>query len=141
MDVLKPLRVFLEIGDDGEHFKMASELMEHSNRLLCFTFVARKLGRYTVPALCGYGDVALWVSNDASINRDVSQFWKQIRQQDLCCVYVPKSQKGHPEPSMMLFRNKYCEKLTPAYVFNATKEQLDPVVWAGGLQNVGTLEV
>jgi hypothetical protein len=141
MDVLRPLRVFLETGDDMEHLYQAHALTQKSNRLLSFTFVTPELGRYTVPALCGYGDVALWVSNDYFITMDVSQFWKQIKVQDLCCVYVPKDEKDKPFPSMMLFRNKYCERLTPAYVFNATAEQLAPVVWAGGPQNVGTLEV
>lgn len=141
MDVLKPLRVFLETDEQGRHFEQTKALIACSGRLLCFTYVTPKLGRYTVPALCGYGDVALYVSNDAAINLDVAQFWKQIKTQDLCCVYVPKEEKDRPCPSMMLFRNKYCERLTPAYVFNATAEELAPNVWAGGPQNVGILEV
>lgn len=140
MDVLKPLRVFLEMGKSNEHFDQANLLMSHSSRLLCFAFVTPKLGRYTVPALCGYGDVALWVSNGFYID-DVPGLWKQIRALELCAVYVPKDQKDSPCPSLMLFRNKYCERLTPDYVFNATPEQLAPAVWAGGPQNVGTLEV
>jgi hypothetical protein len=141
MDVLKPLRVFIETGERKEHLEQTEHLIGNSSRLLCFTFVTPKLGRYTVPALCGYGDVALWVSTTSRFMFDVSQFWKQIKTQDLCCVYVPKDEKDNPCPSMMLFRNKYCERLTPSYVFNATPEQLAPVVWAGGPQNVGTLEV
>lgn len=142
MDVLKPLRVFLEKGDGKEHFEQADHLLGNSSRLLCFTFVTPKLGRYTVPALCGYGDVALWVSNEANFTLgDIAQLWKQIRALELCAVYVPKDEKDSPCPSLMLFRNKYCERLTPDYVFNATPDQLMPAVWAGGPQNVGTLEV
>jgi hypothetical protein len=141
MDVLKPLRVFLETEANGNHFIKAGDLLAHSQRILCFTFVAPRLGRYTVPALCGYGDVALFVANTAPFMVDVSKFWKQIKTQDLCAVYVPTSEKDSPSPSMMLFRNKYCERLTPAYVFNASPEQLAPSVWAGGPQNIGTLEV
>lgn len=142
MDVLKPLRVFIERDDDGGgHFDTAAALMTYSHRLLSFTFVTPKLGRYTVPALCGYGDVALWVSTARNVTADVSLFWKQIKTQDLCCVYVPKDEKDKPCPSMMLFRNKYCERLTPDYVFHAKPEQLMPSVWAGGPQNVGVLEV
>jgi len=141
MDVLKPLRVFLETGSNGNHFIKASDLMAHSHRILCFTFVTPRLGRYTVPALCGYGDVALFVTNSSKYMVDISKFWKQIKTQDLCCVYVPKEEKDSPSPSMMLFRNKYCERLTPDYVFNARPEQLVPSVWAGGPQNVGILEV
>lgn len=142
MDVLKPLRVFLETGPNREHFDQAAHLIGNSSRLLCFTFVTPKLGRYTVPALCGYGDVALWVSNEANLTfRDIAQLWKQIRAMELCAVYVPKDEKDSPCPSLMLFRSKYCERLTPEYVFNATSDMLIPSVWAGGPQNVGTLEV
>lgn len=141
MDVLKPLRVFLETAEDGRHFEQVKRMIDLSARLLSFTFVVPKRGRYIVPGLCGYGDVALWVSNEAAVNVDVSQFWKQIKTQDLCAVYVPKDEKDSPSPSMMLFRNKYCERLTPSYVYSATPEQLAPSVWAGGPQNVGILEV
>ena len=141
MDVLKPLRVFIETDEHGKHFTQTHTIIDKSSRLLCFTYVTPKLGRYTVPALCGYGDVALWISNDVPIKVDVVQFWKQIKTQDLCCVYVPVKEKDSLVPSMMLFRNKYCERLTPEYVFNASPDQLAPVVWAGGPQNVGTLEV
>jgi hypothetical protein len=141
MDVLKPLRVFLETDEHGAHWTQAQALMTHSKRLLCFTFVTERLGRYTIPALCGYGDLALYVSNDAPIVMDVSQFWKQIKVQDLCAVYVPAVEKLSPFPSMMLFRNKFCDRLTPEYVFTATRDQLAPSVWAGGPQNVGVLEV
>lgn len=141
MDVLKPLRVFLERGEHKEHLAQAEHLMGNTSRILSFTFVTPNLGRYTVPALCGYGDVALWVDNRRMMKTDVCQFWKQIKTQDLCCVYVPKDEKDSPFPSMMLFRNKYCERLTPDYVFTATPDQLVPSVWAGGPQNIGTLEV
>ena len=139
MDVLRPLRVFIEHDEHGQWHALAGRLMVNSSRLLSFTFVTPKLGRYTVPALCGYGDVALFIDGHTDI--DISQLWKQIKTQDLCAVYVPKDEKDNPCPSMMLFRNKYCERLTPAYVFNATPEQLAPAVWAGGPQNVGILEV
>lgn len=141
MDALKPLRVCLERGERGEHFEQCARLMAGSVRLLSFTFVAPHRGRYTVPALCGYGDIALWVSTDRPIDFDPAQLWKQIKVQALCCVYVPKDEHDNPRPSLMLFRNKYCEKLTPDYVFNAKPEDLIPSVWAGGPQNIGTLEV
>lgn len=138
MDVRSPLRVFLEYG---RHFEHAEELMKKTSRLLSFTFVTPELGRYMVPALCGYGDIALWVSTDRPIDFDPAQLWKQIKVQVLCCVYVPKEEHGKPFPSMMLFRNKYCTKLTPSYIFSASPPELRPEVWAGGLGNIGTLEV
>ena len=141
MDVLTPLRVFLETGPDGEHFQQAQALMDKTSRILSFCFVTPKLGRYCVPALCGYGDIALWVDNDRPIDFDPAKLWKEIRMQDLCCVYVPKSEHGQPVPSMMLFRNKYCTKLNPGYIFSASPPELRPEVWAGGLGNIGTLEV
>lgn len=140
MAVLTPLRVFIET--DGDHFTQAAHLMEASSRLLSFTFVTPKLGRYTVPALCGFGDVALWVSTDKmTYDLDVSKLWKQARVGELCAVYVPKDEKDSPCPSLMLFRCKYCERLTPDYVFNAKPEDLIPSVWAGGPQNIGVLDV
>lgn len=143
MAVLTPLRVFIETHENGNHFIKAGDLIAHSSRLLSFTFVTPKLGRYTVPALCGFGDVALWISasGDAPSMIDVSKLWKQARVGELCAVYVPKDEHDNPCPSMMLFRNKYCEKLTPDYVFNAKPGDLIPSVWAGGLGNIGTLEV
>jgi hypothetical protein len=141
MNVLIPLRVFLEMDLDGKHLKQAQALMDKTGRILSFCFVAPYLGRYCVPALCGYGDVALWVSNDRPIDFDPAQLWKQARAGELCCVYVPKSEHGEPVPSMMLFRNKYCTKLNPSYIFSASPPELRPEVWAGGLWNIGTLEV
>lgn len=141
MDVLKPLRVFLERGEQGEHFEQCERLMSGSVRLLSFTFVTPIRGRYTVPALCGYGDVALWISNDLQFPGDVSQLWKRVRTTELCAVYVLPTEFDAEFPSMMLFRNKFCERLTPEFVFNCAPESLAPWVWAGGKKNVGTLEV
>lgn len=141
MDVLKPLRVFLERGEQGEHFEQCERLMAGSVRLLSFTFVAPHRGRYTVPALCGYGDVALWISNDVQFPGDVSQLWKRIRATELCAVYVLPSEIDVENPSLMLFRNKFCERLTPDFVFNCDRAALAPWVWAGGKKNVGTVEV
>ena len=142
MDVRSPLRVFIETDEHDAHFEQAAHMIGNSSRLLSFTFVPPKLGRYTVPALCGFGDVALWVGNGTNFTLgDIAQLWKQIKVQALCCVYVPKDEHDNPRPSLMLFRNKYCEKLTPDYVFNAKPDDLIPSVWAGGLGNIGTLEV
>jgi hypothetical protein len=141
MDVLTPLRVFLETDPTGKHFTQAQALMDKTSRLLSFCFVTPEGGRYCVPSLCGFGDIALWVSNDRPINFDPAQLWKDIKKQDLCCVYVPKAEYGQPVPSLMLFRNKYCEKLTSVYIFTATPPDLRPEVWAGGLANIGTVEV
>lgn len=142
MDVLKPLRVFLERGSNGEHFEQVKHLESNTSRNLCYTFVTPGLGRYTVPALCGYGDVALWVANDVQFTfGDVSHLWRMVRKQETCCVYVPKEEFAYARPSMMLFRNKYCERLTPDYIFRATPDDLIPSVWSGGSKNVGILEV
>lgn len=141
MDLLKPLRVFLEREPDKRHFDQADDIMLRSERAVCFTFVMPRLGRYTVPALCGYGDVAMWIGSDVVVDFDVSKLWRQIKTKELCAVYVPEAEVGKPFPSMMLFRNKYCERLTPEFVFSALPEQLNPVVWAGGPQNIGTIEV
>lgn len=141
MDVLKLLRVFIDKDSGDGHFRVARAVMQASSRLVSLTFVEPERGRYTVPALCGYGDIALWISKEASWTIDVSTFWRQAKAQDLCAVYVPKGEKDSPAPSMMLFRNKYCQRLTPEYVYHATPEQLAPSVWAGGPQNVGILEV
>lgn len=141
MDVLKPLRVFIDCHGEAGHFITARTLMQQSSRMLSFVFLELDRGRYLVPSLCGYGDLAVWVSPRAPIRTDISQIWKQARAQDLCAVYVPVNELNDPEPSLMLFRNKFCERLTPGYVYQATPDQLAPWVWAGGRGNVGTVEV
>lgn len=140
MDVLKPLRVFLD-NSPASRFAQVDEILRHTKRAISFQFVEEERGRYCVPLFCGHGDVALWISGCRTINFDVAQLWRQARAGELCAVYVPKAERDSPCPSMMLFRNKYCERLTPAYIFNATPDQLIPSVWAGGSENVGTLEV
>lgn len=141
MDVLRPLRVFLERDQNGGHWKQADAIMDHSSRLFSFTIVPPQRGRYLVPYLCGYGDIALWVKNDRSVTFDLSTLWKKISSQALCSVYVPSPEKWHQSPTLMLFRNKFCERLTPEFIYQASPEELSPPIWAGGMQNVGVLEV
>jgi len=64
--------------------------------------------------------------------------------------YVPRSKKkflNQPQTSyakknwssVMVFRNKFCEKLTPQYVSTASGLDLHQFVWAGGEENIGSL--
>ena len=41
--------------------------------------------------------------------------------------------------SVMVFRNKYCDRLTPAYVNTASGLDLHRMAWAGVDQNIGDL--
>ena len=139
MDVLKPLRVFLEY-DPPTCFEQIKQILNQSSRNISFTFVSPKRGRWQVPALCAYGDVALFLENGVRVTGDISKLWSLARK-ELAAVYVLPEERASRHPTLMLFRAKYCDRLTPEYIANASEDELAPAVWTGGPQNVGILEV
>lgn len=141
MDVLAPLHVFVQDTGTGTAYQVARAIRARTHRNLFFNFVTMERGRYLIPFIMNSGGIALFVDEAYSHPGDVARFFKQRRQHDICPVYVPPGEAERPFPSIMLFWNKYCEALTPNYVYSATVDQLAPVVWAGGPQNVGPLEV
>ena len=114
------------------------------------------LTRFLVPSLCGYGDYAVFMDCDMLCQGDVYELVKIARQDELRAVwvakhdYTPKTERKfldqvqtqYPRKnwsSVMVFRNKFCEKLTEGYVNTATGLELHQLVWAGADQNIGSL--
>jgi hypothetical protein len=114
------------------------------------------LTRFLVPALSGYGDYSIFMDCDMLCQGDVYELVKLAKADELRAVwcakhtYTPSSalkmqaqeQTVYPRKnwsSVMVFRNKYCEKLTPAYVNTASGLDLHRMVWAGVDQNIGEL--
>jgi hypothetical protein len=104
------------------------------------------LTRFLVPALCDYGGLALFMDCDMLCQGDVYELFKlanKDRYKAVYCVqhdYTPKDETkflGHVQTkyprknwsSVMLFRNKYCEKLTPSYVNTASGLDLHRFAW------------
>ncbi len=116
------------------------------------------LTRFLVPYLSAYGDYSLFLDSDMLCRGDVYELLKIARKDELralWCVqhdYVPATTKKfldqqqtvYPRKnwsSVMLFRNKFCEKLTPQYVNTASAMELHQLTWAGVEQNIGKLPV
>lgn len=113
--------------------------------------------RFLVPYLSGYGGLSLFLDCDMVCCGDIYQLVKLARKdrfRAVYCVqhpdYVPSTklkflhqvQTSYPRKnwsSVMLFRNKYCTALTPAYVNTATGKDLHRMVWAGADDNIGVL--
>lgn len=143
-DVLNPIRIFVEYSEVDTYgmFDRVRALMARTHRVLSAGFLPESLGPYRrllTPALSGWGHLALFFDERATIEGDVDELYRQARKDPHRAVYVPEQEAHSPWPSLMLFRAKYCTNLTPMFLQQATPEQLAPAAWAGGPQNVGTL--
>lgn len=114
------------------------------------------LTRFLVPYLSNYSDYSLFLDCDMLCQGDVSELFQLAKHDELRAVwcvkhdYTPSTaskflnqpQTRYPRKnwsSVMLFRNKFCDKLTPAYVNTASGLDLHRMVWAGRDENIGTL--
>lgn len=112
------------------------------------------LTRFLVPYMSGYGDYSIFMDCDMLCQGDVYELVKIAKKDELRAVwcvkhdYTPSStvkmqaqvQTVYPRKnwsSLMVFRNKYCDKLTPAYVNTASGLDLHRMTWAGVEQNIG----
>jgi len=132
-------RVFIDT-QPGDTWDVVQAVRQASPHRFAFVFLDHERDRWLVPSMCGFGDVVLFLSGQQTAHGDVARFWKQLRALDTCCAYVLDGDVQNPSPNLLLFRNKYCERLTPDYVHQATPAQLAPWVWAGGPQNIGVLQ-
>ena len=132
--------VFLEEQPDNAHLTLLDELHRVASAPLQFTIVKPAIGRYTVPALCGFGDLALFIDPACPFRGDVVPFWKQATKVGLFAVYLLKEERQSAGPTFMLFRNKFCQRLTIHYAYENGAEALHPAIWAGGEDAIGTLE-
>lgn len=114
------------------------------------------LTRFLVPYMSGYGDYSVFLDCDMLCQGDVYELVKIAKKDELRAVwcvkhaYTPSStlkmqaqeQTVYPRKnwsSVMVFRNKYCDRLTPAYVNTASGLDLHRMTWAGVDQNIGEL--
>lgn len=116
------------------------------------------LTRFLVPHLSDFGGFSLFMDCDMLCQGDVYELIKIAKKDELralWCVqhdYTPKTtskflhqpQTVYPRKnwsSLMLFRNKFCERLTPSYVNTASGLDLHRMAWAGQDQSIGSLPV
>jgi len=112
--------------------------------------------RFLVPYLSDFGGFSLFMDCDMLCQGDVYELIRIAKQDELralWCVqhdYTPKTttkflqqqQTMYPRKnwsSLMLFRNKFCERLTLPYVNTASGLDLHRMVWAGPAQSIGSL--
>jgi hypothetical protein len=74
-----------------------------------FTF-----SRYLVPYLCGYEGSAVFMDADIVVTGDIGDLFAQA--DGVSAVQVNMQQPKFEWPSVMLFNNALCRKLTPEYV-------------------------
>ncbi len=113
------------------------------------------ISRFLVPALCGYGGWAIYLDCDMLVQCDIYELLalaRKDRHRAVWCVqhdYVPKDAvkfEGHLQTvyprknwsSLMVFRNKFCEALTPAYVNQASGADLHQFKWLSD-ESIGKL--
>ncbi len=115
--------------------------------------------RFLVPYLSDYGDYSIFMDCDMLCQGDVYELLKIAKNDEkgkrvVWCVphdYTPKTmlkmdnqmQTMYPRKnwsSLMVFRNKFCERLTPEYVNTASGVELHRMEWAGSdPRNIGML--
>lgn len=114
------------------------------------------LTRFLVPYLSDYGGFSIFLDCDMLCQGDIHDLVKIAKADELRAVwcvqhdYTPSTdskflgqvQTVYPRKnwsSVMVFRNKYCDKLTPQYVNMASGLDLHRFAWAGVDQNIGKL--
>ena len=70
--------------------------------------------RFLVPMLCDYRGVALFLDADMIVLDDICKLLEL--QEPVASVSVVKNEHEYEWPSLMLFNNACCRKLTPEYV-------------------------
>lgn len=141
MVILNALRVYLEIGENREHFDQVERILRYTTRNILFMFIPKPMSRWHVPQLSGFADIGLWVANDYPVTFDVTRLWYKAKSAGMHALYVLEHEQHEPRPTLMLFRNKFCDRLTSEYIYAATPDQLDPVAWTGGRNNIGIIKV
>lgn len=103
--------------------------------------------RFLVPHLCKYGDFAIFMDCDMLCQGDIYEALRVAKEdKELRAVWVAKhnyipstARKFLNQPqttyfrknwsSFMIFRNKFCERLTPLYINNAQGLDLHRFAW------------
>ena len=91
-----------------------------------FTF-----SRFAVPYLCGFRGKALFMDPDIIVTGDVCELIDMANPVK-GSLHVMKEQPRFEWPSVMLFNNAKCKKLTPEFI-DDTENQLYDMEWADGI--------
>jgi lipopolysaccharide biosynthesis glycosyltransferase len=88
-----------------------------------FTF-----SRYLVPLLCNYEGIAVFLDADMILRADIHELSGYVDGKH--SVYVVKAPLRFEWPSMMVFDNERCKRLTPEVVASGKPQTFD---WADGV--------
>jgi len=91
-----------------------------------FTF-----SRFLVPHLCGYTGIAVFVDADFIARADITGILPLL--DPAAAVSVVKNPLHYEWPSLMVFNNALCQKLTPDYVANGNPFSFEWAPVIGGL--------
>lgn len=143
------LRVFVDDRNDPELVAMlagsasapiALTILNVSmlNRASLLIAEDRSRAGYLTPHLSSYGDFSLFLADltAALWDGDVYALLKQAKADELRAVWTIAE-----HPGSLLFRNRYCDRLTLGYVNAAPLDDLLKLKWAGVKENIGTIRV
>jgi hypothetical protein len=82
--------------------------------------------RFLVPWLCGFKGKAVFMDADVVVRGDIAELFEEG---GMSAVSVVQQQPRFEWPSVMLFNNGACQRLTPEFV-NDPKNQLFDFEWA-----------
>lgn len=100
--------------------------------------------RWLVPWMCNYEGVAIWMDCDVLLRADISQLWalfdprytvqvvQQVHYDSEDTKFLGRAQHNYARKnwsSVMVFNNKLCTALTPAYISTAPGLDLHQFRW------------
>lgn len=98
--------------------------------LTSFTFA-----RYLCPAICGYYGYSIFMDGDIIVRGDIHELFAIGRANPECGVSVASHVPPFERPSVMVFNNRLCRRLTREYVDNPQSVP-QSLAWS---EKVGTL--
>lgn len=81
--------------------------------------------RFLVPALCDFQGFAVFADADMVVTGDIAELIDAAKRDGEASVYVRKDQPEFEWPSVMVFDNARCRKLTPDFVQDAANSLFD----------------
>lgn len=131
----QPLRIFTDRCHDFDMW-MRPLCCEASRQIALTPLWTTKAWQapFMVPFFSDFGGLSLFISQNTIYTQDVYDLLEQAKEDKFRAVYLLDGQQD-----VMLFRNKYCEKLTSDYVLSAPGDELRSLAWAGAKENVGLL--
>jgi hypothetical protein len=133
-----PLRVFTHRFDRFScHDRQMGALIASASKPVAVVYlIGSTNGKspFMVPFYMDYGNLAVYVDENVTVDFDVYDLVNQAQQDKLRAVYLLDGKQD-----VMLFRNKYCTTLSPEYVMQERVEELQSLKWAGAKENIGTL--